>query len=200
MRDITVGEAPSLTLIAGGIGCGKSVVSAILRAKGFEVYDSDSKAKEIMDSDNGLQRRLCEDIHALAVKDGIVDRKLISEIVFNDAAALARLNSIVHAAVIRDLSEWQAAHGGAGRLFVECAIPRSSGLVDLVDAVWEVVAPEEVRIARVEKRNGLSREHVLARMAAQESEDLSSYAVEQIVNDNVAPILPQINHLLLSKH
>lgn len=187
-------------MIAGGIGCGKSVVSAILRAKGLEVYDSDSKAKEIMDGDRGLQQRLCEDIHALAVKDGIVDRKLISEIVFNDTAALARLNSIVHAAVLRDLREWRAVRDSTERLFVECAIPRSSGLVDHVDAVWEVVAPVEVRIARVEKRNGFSRMHVLARIAAQESEDLSSHDVDQIINDNIAPILPQINRLLLSKH
>ena len=78
-----------LTAITGGIGSGKSVVSQILRILGYPVYDCDSRARTIMDSDCGIHRSLCEQIHPQAVTGGIVDRQLISSIVFNDTEALA---------------------------------------------------------------------------------------------------------------
>ena len=51
-----------MILICGGIGSGKSVVSRILRANGFEVYDSDLEARRLMDSSDEIKRRLCIEI------------------------------------------------------------------------------------------------------------------------------------------
>ena len=181
--------------IAGGIGSGKSVVSRILYVMGYPVYDCDSRAKAIMDADPAIHRSLREQIHELAVVEGIVDRRLISEIVFSDSQALARLNSIVHSAVFRDLEHWCRAQS-ASKLFVESAIFVSSGLIDRVDDVWEVTAPVELRIERVVKRNGISPEQVAARIESQRAEQLNSFDCKHIVNDGVAALLPQIHNLL----
>lgn len=187
-----------LIAITGGIGSGKSVVSQILRILGYPVYDCDSRARTIMDSDCGIHRRLCEQIHPQAVVGGIVDRQLISSIVFNDTEALTRLNTIVHGAVTADLMTWSAAESTSGHplQFVETAIPVQSGLCHRVDAIWQVTAPESLRIVRVQRRSGLSPDQIRARIEAQRSESLDGTAHADIINDGNTPILPQIHRLL----
>ena len=185
-----------LIAIVGGIGSGKSVVSDILRSMGYNVYDCDSKAKAIMDNSAEIHKQLCTEIHPQAVVAGILDRQLISQVVFSDESALKKLNVIVHKFVLDDLNLWRASFVDDIRpLFVETAIPRSSHILCMVDDVWEVCAPTEVRISRVIKRNNLAREQVVARIAKQEAE-LNIPNARTIQNDGQHPILPVINNLL----
>lgn len=181
-----------LTAITGGIGSGKSVVSRILEAKGWPVYDCDARAKAIMDSDAAIHRRLTAEIHPLAVVDGVIDRRLIASVVFADPEALGRLNAIVHRAVTADLLAWAAERPVA---FVETAILYESGLRAHVTDVWEVTAPAELRIERVMARSGLERSEVERRMAAQAAPSLPDHRV--IVNDGRSPLLPQVERLLV---
>lgn len=188
---------PKLIAITGGIGSGKSVVCNILKACGFKVYNCDDEARRIMDSDSEIWAKLCRDIHPDAVRAGVIDRPLISSVVFSDGEKLKALNAIVHRAVEADLRLWVDAHSGEKVLFVETAILYQSGLDRLVDADWQVVAPEEVRIERVMKRNGLSREAVRARIASQTIPPPENpVPTDEIINDNLTPILPQIEALL----
>ena len=74
-----------LVAITGGIGAGKSIVSRVLRAKGYQVYDCDSRARAIMDSDPEIKTRLRAEIHPKALSpDGTIDRRLIASVVFTD--------------------------------------------------------------------------------------------------------------------
>ncbi len=93
-----------LIAITGGIGSGKSVVSRILLALGYPVYDCDSRAKTLMDADSTIKRRLIEEIGEATVVDGIIDRPALSRMVYADAIMLERPNAIVHAAVRADLA------------------------------------------------------------------------------------------------
>lgn len=63
---------PHLTAITGGIGAGKSVVSSVLRAMGYQVYDCDSRAKAIMDSDAALRLRIAENLDAPEDRKSVV--------------------------------------------------------------------------------------------------------------------------------
>lgn len=183
--------------IAGGIGSGKSVVCRILEAMGYDVYDCDSRAKGLMDASEEIKTKLCKSIHAEAVKDGVIDRRLISAMVFADVAKLRALNSIVHAAVKEDIMRWVAQHSLAQALFIETAILYQSGLDKLVGRVWEVTAPRQVRIERVVRRNGISAEEVLARMQSQKFEPEERHPrVSELVNDGRRSLLLQINSLL----
>lgn len=180
-----------LTAITGGIGAGKSVVSAVLRAMGYEVLDCDAEARRIMDCDEEIHRRLCREIDCRAVVGGVVDRRLISEIVFSDRSKLEALNRIVHGAV-RECVERRAACG-RGVLFFETAILYQSGFDSLADEVWEVTAPVETRVARVMARSGLTREQVKARIEAQAlTPERNHCNTKTIVNDGRAALLPQI--------
>ncbi len=187
-----------IVAVVGGIGAGKSVVSRILRAEGFRVYDCDSEAKALMDSDRDIHQKLCAAIHPDAVREGVVDRKLIASIVFSDTHKLNELNGIVHAAVRRHFAEWVSHRTGEQILFIETAILYQSRLDQSVDEVWEVVAPKELRIQRVMHRNLLSRKEVENRIKSQESNviERTPLPTTALINDGVMPLLPQIKKAL----
>ncbi len=181
--------------VTGGIGAGKSIVCQILRAKGYPVYDCDSRAKAIMDQDAFIHEQLCSQIHPLVVVDSVINRRLLSEIVFNDADALKRLNSIVHTAVEEDVARW-AKNLFSPIAFVESAILYKCRLAEMVDAVLEVVAPVEMRIARVMTRSALNRQEVESRISSQLSPERRHSRTYYIMNDNAEPILPQLEKIL----
>lgn len=186
-----------LIAITGGIGSGKSIISDILRAMGHKVYDCDTRAKALMDTDESIKNDLIDLISIDAVRnDRTIDRKLLSEIVFNDPDALSRLNSIVHKAVRADLRRWRDTSSDK-TVWVETAILYASRLDREVDEVWEVTAPTELRVPRVMKRNSMSREQVLARISSQSTTAAQLHPLTKaIVNDGVEPVLPQILSLL----
>lgn len=188
-----------LIAITGGIGSGKSIVARMVQVMGFEVYDCDSRAKALMTEDADVRQQLTEAFgDQVYLDDGSINRQHLSAVAFADKEALGRLNGIVHPATTRDLQRWsdEQSRQGATVAFVETALLRTSGLDSVVDDVWHVTAPDEVRIDRVKARNGFSREQVQARIASQENEDKVAPGEHEIVNDNNTALLPQVMQLM----
>lgn len=181
-----------MILITGGIGSGKSVVSNILRAMGYEVYDCDSRARQLMEADADIKSSLQLLIHPNAIDAaGTINRRLIAGVVFADPDKLQQLNSIVHEAVRSDIRRAMDHNPG---LFVETAIPVSSRLDQMAEQVWEVTAPTSLRVERVIQRNGLSADEVLQRIEAQAAETVPGAI--SLVNDGLTALLPQLNRRL----
>ncbi|MBD5315598.1 MAG: dephospho-CoA kinase [Bacteroides sp.] len=197
-RHDKLSERPILIALSGGIGAGKSVVSRMLRAMGYEVYDCDSNARRIMDCDLTIIERIAREVCEEAVIEGRIDRRRLAECVFGDSAALARLNAITHRAVLDDISAWAESQAGKGIVFVETAILTESGLDRMVDQAWVVTAPEEVRIERVMKRNGMSRGEVEARIRNQSDRLPKEILIHIIFNDGSESLIARINELLTS--
>lgn len=190
--------APRITAITGGIGAGKSVVSHILLALGYPVYDSDSRARRIMDTDPAIHSRLCAEIHPRAVIDGAVRRDIISQTVFSDPLALARLNDIVHRRLVDDFLDWIHSHP-APRHFIETAIlHQCPPLIPHITDIWHVTAPDHVRLRRVCRRSALTPAQVEARIKAQrtDTDAISHLPLATIQNTPSSPLLPQIHTLL----
>lgn len=187
-----------LIAITGGIGCGKSVVSNILRALEYPVYDCDSEAKRLMNDSNYIKSEISKKISCEAIAlDGSINRPVLAKIVFNDNKLLSQLNMIVHSAVKEDIINWTKQHQTQHTLFVETAILYQSGINLFVDEVWEIQAPIDLRINRVILRNNTTAEDVQSRINSQQCNieklhDNTKY----IVNDNIKPILPQILNLI----
>lgn len=185
--------------ITGGIGSGKSVVARMVQVMGFEVYDCDSRAKLLMIHDaevrNQLMAAFGQDVY---LPDGSLNRQHLSQVAFSDDQALTRLNAIVHPATARDMMRWadERAARGSKVAFVETALLRTAGLDRLVDGVWHVTAPDNVRVARVMERSALTAQQVKDRMAAQSIEDTVADGEQVIVNDNDAALLPQVTKLI----
>ena len=188
--------------LTGGIGSGKSVVSSILRIMGYVVYDCDSQAKKVMDSSEKIKRGLLDAFGYDCVdKDGLINRKYLGKVVFDNPKALSTLNGIVHPEVRKDLQEWTRIKKEERNsyVFVETAILKESNLKDMIDLEWNVYAPIGLRIQRVMKRNNLSEVDVRARIKSQSStDDMTEFS---IINDGVTAILPQIErNLKLIQH
>lgn len=202
-----------LIVITGGIGSGKSIVCRILASMGYDVYDCDSRAKYIMEHSDVILRRLTDSFGTEVVPDGRhIDRKRLGSIVFGNPRKLKLLNGIVHAAVIDDILLHRQELEQVGRhdmMFVETAIPRSSGIEKIADSIWEITAPVETRITRAMLRGeGTSRQSVVERIEAQTNEGFTLFSITErpisgcksmrsetrrvIVNDDFSPLLPQV--------
>jgi len=159
-------------LVTGGIGSGKSAVCAYLQGKGFPVYDSDSRAKALYDSDRGLLEAVDSAFGGgLILPDGTLDRKALAARAFSSAGELSRLEALVHPAVLRDFISWRNALPGDCPLAVmESAIAgRLPEFLSEVDLVMLVDAPAQLRLSRACLRDGASREAILERMRRQET-------------------------------
>ena len=173
-----------IVAITGGIGSGKSVVSQVLRLLGYPVYDCDANAKRLMNESVGLRESLVKRFGTDLYRQGAFNAQYLSSIVFADQSALADLNAIVH------IQAWWREKGGLA--FVETAIPYSSGVHQIVDKIWKVTAPTEVRVERVMARNGMTRVQVEQRIASQASEEMQSDKDVVIINDGTTAVIPQI--------
>lgn len=185
--------------ITGGIGSGKSVVAEICRLKGFKVYDCDLRARSIMESDPEVAALLKEAAGADVYDcNGLLCREIMAERIFGDAAIRGKVNSIVHEAVRRDLKCWCERENDR-LMFVETAIPVTSGLDRMCDAVWVVNAPADVRMRRAMKRDNSTEEKIAGRMKAQADELASLHGqIAMIENDGIVPVLPRIGQLINS--
>ena len=131
--------------ITGGIGSGKSTVCALFADRGVAVYDSDSRAKRLMNEDAALREALSREFGAgCYAADGSLDRAYLAAAVFGDAEALKRLNAIVHPAVREDFRKWAETQNGP-YVLLESAILFEAGFESEVDATLAVLAPLEER-------------------------------------------------------
>lgn len=186
-----------LVAISGGIGSGKSVVARMLGAMGYRIYDCDSRARSIIDSNRDIKLAICELLGCNCLDaDGNLDRKMTGNIVFSNADKLDGLNRITHSAVRHDICQWRQLHRD-GLLFVETAVLYQSGIDRMVDSVIEVNAPLELRIKRVMRRNGFTESEVSDRINSQNYAVSSPHPIiYTIINDDVQPLLPQVHSVL----
>lgn len=187
--------------LTGGIGSGKSTVARLLEMMGAAVYVADDRAKALMVDDDELRRGIVGLFGADAYgADGRLNRQMIAGRVFSDATLLERLNGLVHPAVERDFAAWAERCDGAARrpayVVEEAAVLIESGGWRRMDCLVAVTAPVEVRVQRVMRRDGASREQALARIAAQMDEQKRlSFADRVVVADDRHLLIPQVVEL-----
>lgn len=179
--------------ITGGIGSGKSTVCRLLaEVGGVEVYDSDSRAKEVMNSHPQVVREVIALFGPEAYKEGALNRPYIAQRAFADKELLGRLNAIVHPRVVEDYEQWVAQQSGP-YVVLESALLFSSPLEGHYDVSVAVVAPDEIRVQRCVARDGATPEQIRERMARQMSGEEFAGRADIVVNaDGVEPLLPQV--------
>ena len=170
--------------VTGGIGSGKSTVCELLRDRGVAVYDSDSRAKQLMAESEALREQLIAAFGAECYNADGLDRAFLASKVFGNEEALQQLNSIVHPAVRADFQTW-AEQQSSPYVVLESAILFEAGFETEVDATLAVMAPMPMRLERTMARDGVDKESVMRRMEHQLSDDeLHRRASRTIVNIN----------------
>ena len=185
--------------LTGGIGSGKSTVAELLNIRCVAVYDSDSRAKELMNGNEVLREALIAAFGAECYTDAGLNRAWLAERVFGNKAELERLNAIVHPAVMRDFAEWAEVQEG-DYVVLESAILLEAGLEEYVDVVVAVMAPKDIRLERAMQRDGASREQIEERMRNQMSDDertdRAKYAVVNIDIEELEEDVEQLHRRL----
>lgn len=135
--------------VTGGIGSGKSTVCRIFKILGVPVYDSDSRARMLMNTHPDLKDKISHHFgKASYSEDGSLNRSYLADRVFSDADELEKLNALVHPAVKIDFDQW-AAQQEADYVIKEAALLVETGSYRELDFLIVVTAPEEVRIDRI---------------------------------------------------
>ncbi len=150
--------------ITGGTGCGKTTALNVLREMGAVVIDCDALYHDLLKTDKAL---LCAIGNRFpgTVSDGILDRKALGAIVFSDEKALSDLNQITHGAIRQAVIKILEKKPPLAA--IDAIALLESGLVDLCDFTVAVTAPEDVRVARLMARDGISADYAASRIHAQ---------------------------------
>ncbi len=180
--------------ITGGIGSGKTLVSKIFACLGIPVYDADSHAKELMTTDGILVSQIKKEFGDLSyLSDGTLNRKYLSEVVFNKQDRLDVLNKLVHPRVGENYTQWVKRHNNKAYVLKEAALLFEAGSYKTLDKIIVVHAPEEVRIKRVMHRDGRAEQQVREIIRKQMSEEEKLKRADFIIyNDESSLIIPQV--------
>ena len=170
--------------LTGGIGSGKSTVSKILISKGFSVYNSDNRAKWLMNNNDNLKSNIVSIFGDKAYLKGSLNRKYLSAKVFNDSLKLKALNNLVHPLIAIDFKNWLLHQKSKDFVFKEAAILIESGAYKEMDKIIVLSCPENIRLERVLKRDGNSPELVKKRIQNQISETEKINHADFVVKNN----------------
>ena len=172
--------------IVGSIGAGKSFVGTLLRDRGFRVMDADEVVHELYRTSNDLRAVIrCAFGPYCLTQDG-VNREFFADLIFRDSDARRRLESLVYPyltqAVLDFFEEPERPSERAIRFFSAALLDRVPEIVKVLDEIWAVTAPEDIRLKRLIAR-GLSEADARRRMETQRMNALPSHPNIRVVEN-----------------
>lgn len=183
--------------LTGGIGAGKSVVAKVLESMGYAVFYSDKEAKDLVNQDPEIRRKLNTLVGEDLFESGELNRKRLAELIFQSPELRSKVNSIIHPRVRQQFSDFCGVKGLENLIFNEAAILFETGAYKNFDKNILVVAPEELRIQRVIRRDNIKEDEVRERLSAQWSDEQKGELADYIiVNDEKQPLLRQIENVI----
>lgn len=175
--------------ITGTIGSGKSTVVSYIRSKGFFVFDCDEYAHQLLE-DNEVINEVTSLFDCL--EDGVISRKKLGKIVFNDKVKLEQLNAIIHPRVKAAIDLLD------GDVFVDIPLLFEAKMEDDFDYIICVIASEDIIINRLINRDHMSVDEAKKRISLQIDENIKKNKSDYvIINDRDKDYLyKQIDTLL----
>ena len=171
--------------ITGGIGSGKTTVAGWYHTLGVPVIDADAISRALT-APNGEALPAIREAFGATVfhNDGTLDRAALANRVFTeDPAPRTRLNALLHPMIILRVTQALQTLRAAGEPVVLLDVPLlfETGMDKVCDAVLCVTAPDEVRLQRIERRDGISSEEAVRRIrnqnATERTESLADYVL-----------------------
>lgn len=175
--------------ITGGSGTGKTTALGVLRGMGAMCIDADELYHELTRTCTQMLGEIAARFGEGVCPGGVLDRKALGEVVFHDAAALGELNAITHKYITREMLRLLRNHAMAGGTLaaIDAVGIFEAGVDKLCSAVIGILAPEDVRVERLLRREGITREYALGRIRAQKSDEYYRQTCTAcIVNDGNA--------------
>jgi dephospho-CoA kinase len=174
--------------LTGGIGSGKSTASSILAKLGSYVFDSDAEAKKILDSNKNVQKNIIEEFGSdVLYHDGLIDKKKLAKVAFQDEDHQMILNSIIHPFVFRTLDkqfEKISKQNKHTSFIVDGALIFESSMDQHLDLVLLIASSLKFRIERALNRGTLSREDIIRRNELQWTDEDKATSADYTIYNN----------------
>lgn len=184
--------------LTGGIGSGKSTVSAALAARGAVVVDADAIVREVQQPGSPVLQQMAERFGSQVIAaDGSLDRAAVAAVVFADPDALKALNEIVHPAVAREMNARVMAEVANDRVVVMDIPLLAENPREGLQGNIVVDVSEETQVRRLVDFRGFDEADARARIAKQATRE-QRLAIADFVVDNsgdIADLAPQIDAL-----
>ena len=145
--------------ITGGIGTGKTTILNMFADKGIPVFNSDEIAREIMNTNALLKNKIITAFGDKAYDKNKLNKKYLSNVVFNNETLLKKINSIVHPYVADEFNSWMKKQDSKYIIYESAIIFENQG-EGFFDKIICVTAPEDDVISRVMKRNNFSKDKI----------------------------------------
>ena len=170
--------------LTGGIGSGKTTVSKILINLGLPVYNSDQRAKWLMNNDPSLKEQIIHLLGKKAYTNEILNKSFISDIVFHNSNILKQLNNLVHPKVAQDFKIWLLSQSNSKIIFKEAAILIESKAYLEMDKIILITCHKNIRIKRILKRDLMDQNSILKRIDNQMSDTEKLKYADYIIKNN----------------
>lgn len=157
--------------LTGGVATGKSTVAKMFKQRGAIVIDADELAREVVKPDKPAWRQVVKMFGKTVLNpDRTLNRRELGAVVFGNRTKLRQLEHIIHPRVAREqarLTKQAAQKDPHAVVIYDVPLLFEVGIDKRVDTIIVVTADHETQIARLKKRNGLSRTEALRRMRNQ---------------------------------
>jgi dephospho-CoA kinase len=172
--------------LTGGIGSGKSTVSALLAAKGAVVVDADAIVRDVQQPGTAVFEKMVERFGpGIVAGDGTLDRTAVADIVFGDPEALADLNAIVHPAVGAEIMQRMQQLAETDEIVIlDVPLLVESKNAYPVAGLLVVDVDPEVAVSRLVEHRGMREEDVRARMARQATRQERLARADRVIDNS----------------
>jgi dephospho-CoA kinase len=172
--------------LTGGIGSGKSTVSALLRERGAVVVDADALVRELQEPGMPVFEAMVERFGpGIVAADGSLDRQAVADIVFNDPEALAALNGIVHPAVGLEVYNRIAANEGTDNVVIaDIPLLAEGNSAIKMSGVLVVDTPTEVQVERLVGSRGFPEADARARISRQATREDRLAKADRVIDNS----------------
>ena len=173
--------------ITGGIACGKSAVGSMLAKLGAQVIDTDDLAHELLAGQNETYEAILREFGDSIVDavGGPINRTRLGAIVFGDSTKRAKLNALMHPAIVR-LMQSRIKTSKSKVVVVLVPLLFEGKLQRHFHEVWAIVVDPAAQKARLKERNGLSDEQAQSRIDAQLPQLVKAEGSDVVINNTGA--------------
>ena len=168
--------------ICGNIASGKTTVQKFLEEKGYKVLDTDEVSHKLLTVEN---KELFDAFRNYDVfENGEFSRYKVGQLIFSDENARQKISSIMHPQIADEIKSFFEENKSEDFIFVGIPLLFEANMEYLFDKIIFVYADDDIRLARLLKRNNYSLQHAKARMNAQISQDEKVKKCDCIITNN----------------
>mgnify|MGYP001319644883 FL=1 len=187
-------KSPFLVGITGGVGAGKSLICKILNTLGVPIYSSDERAKELMNNNEDLKKKIINNFGIESYKNNKIDNQFLSDKIFENTSYRLNINSLVHPFVKEDFHFWIKKNSNNDYLVKESALIIESESYKELDFLIYVSAERNIRIKRVLQRDQEKNEDDIVKIIKTQMDvkKAINFCDEVIDNNEKNLLLPKV--------